>query len=277
MKIITVLVAFTLTILILSVALGKRKTQFVDSPNNVAPMPWVPEDVPEDPIVKQNTPVAQQDEKYNRYLASTVKIKNHGIGSGTMIYYDPETREVYVSSCGHLWSGIKNYTELRQSPEYCQITVFYADRKLLSTPKKYTARVLFRQFQWGQDVSLLKFTADFEPQTFPIAPINYDIKLETTYHSTGCDNSSDPAHYGVEVIGIEQDMLTTRYNSPRPGRSGGGLLTSDGYYIGICVATSDRTGQGRGRGYFTQLSTIHKIYTQNGFAGLLSLSPKRFR
>ena len=275
-KIIIVLGSIFLTILMLFLFVGKRNNpQFTDISNGVV-IPLA-HSILEDPIIKQRTPIAQRNEKYTRYLAATVGIQlKHGIGSGTMIYYDPNTREVYIASCGHLWDGVKNYSELQKTPEYCHIIIFYADGKLAS-PKRYVARILFRQFIWGKDVSLLKFTCDFEPQTFPIAPLNYPIKLETTYHSLGCDHDSEPARYGIEIIGTEHDMIVTQYNSPRPGRSGGGLLTSDGYYIATCIATNDKAGLGRGRGYFTSLDVIHAVFTKNGFGGLLSLSPKRFK
>jgi hypothetical protein len=75
----------------------------------------------------------------------------------------------------------------------------------------------------------------------------------------------------VEIVGPRGNDLITTKNSPRPGRSGGGLLSNDGYYIATCWGTSDTTGGG-GIGYFTPLSSIHQIYKSNGYGWLLEVN-----
>jgi hypothetical protein len=90
-------------------------------------------------------------------------------------------------------------------------------------------------------------------------------------HSVGCDGGREIAHYDVRYIGTQTtpngdsfDLVTTE-NSPRPGRSGGGLST-DQYYVGICWGTSNRNGNGNG--FFTPLSVIHEFNEKNGFGWL---------
>jgi hypothetical protein len=61
-----------------------------------------------------------------------------------------------------------------------------------------------------------------------------------------------------------QDLVTTE-NSPRPGRSGGGLMTEN-FYVGICWGTSSYSGDGNG--FFTPLSTIRQYNKQNGYGWL---------
>jgi hypothetical protein len=86
----------------------------------------------------------------------------------------------------------------------------------------------------------------------------------------GCDSGSEVAHYGVRYVGFRdvgsgwKDLVTTE-NSPRPGRSGGGLM-SENYYVGICWGTSRYDGNGNG--YFTPLSTIRDYNKRNGFGWL---------
>jgi hypothetical protein len=274
-KFLTMSLAVIFTILTLLLVVGKRNQhggiQFIPSPvapNDVAPMPLVPP-LANDPIVRQTTPIAQRDEKYSWYLSATVIIRtDNGMGSGTIIYYDPTTSEAYVTSCGHLWEGSKNSAALKQRPEYCTIEVFYNQKKL-DTKKQYRGTIIFRNFIWGEDVSLVKFTTDWVPNTFSIAPLTYEIHTGITYHSLGCDYDSEVAHYGVEITGYERGMLVTQYNSPRPGRSGGGLLTTEGYCIGSCSASDDQRGRGTGHGYFTSLQGIHAVYTRNGYDWLL--------
>jgi hypothetical protein len=64
--------------------------------------------------------------------------------------------------------------------------------------------------------------------------------------------------------------LTTIRNSPRPGRSGGGLM-DDKYYTATCVMTSDVNGEGEG--YFTPLAVIHDVYSRYGHDFLLKIKP----
>src|SRR5690606_24051907 len=116
---------------------------------------------------------------------------------------------------------------------------------------------------------LLKFKPDWVPDYFPIASTDYDIKIGSKQHSTGCDLGNEVAHYEVEVVGTRGSDLVTRNNSPRPGRSGGGLLSDDGYYIGTCWGTSDYSGTGVG--YFTPLSSIHDVYSRNGYEWILEV------
>jgi len=260
---------------------GKRNKdggfRFIPSPvapDDVAPMPLVPRLPDNDPIVRQATPVAQRDDKYSWYLSATVAIRtSKGMSSGTIIYYDSTTSDAYVTSCGHLWEGSKSAAQLVQQPEYCYVEVFYNQTKLIKK-KRYTGIILFRNFVWGEDVSLIKFTADWRPNTFSIAPLTYPVQPGAAYHSCGCDYDSEAAHYGVEVTSRESGgMLVTQYNSPRPGRSGGGLLTSDGYYIGTCSASDDQEGRGVGHGFFTPLRGIHAVYSRNGYDWLLKQPP----
>lgn len=93
--------------------------------------------------------------------------------------------------------------------------------------------------------------------------------LHCTLHSVGCDHASEVADYFVKVIGLERSFLATRENSPRPGRSGGGLITEDGWYVGICVRTSDVSGNGTG--YFVHLNTIHAFCKANNVEHLLNV------
>jgi DNA-directed RNA polymerase II subunit RPB2 len=72
----------------------------------------------------------------------------------------------------------------------------------------------------------------------------------------------------IEGTNTETLDLVTEKNSPRPGRSGGGLMNDEGFYIGTCWGTQYRDGTGKG--YFTPLSVIHRFWSkQNGYAFLL--------
>lgn len=218
-------------------------------------------------------PIEQRGEEYRKYLAATVKLSLFGkSGSGSIVYYDREKNLAYVASCGHMWSpGVMNYEEGKQRKLSCKIITWYHNEKKLDSPRSYTANVLFYSYVNGTDTSLLTFTPDWEPHYFPIAPKVYPYERSKKVHSTGCDGGSEVAHYEVEIIGIGPEGLTTFRNSPRPGRSGGGLFDDGGWYIGTCWGTQYRNGSGLG--YFTTLEAIHSFWSKNGFDFLLNLEP----
>mgnify|MGYP003998647197 CR=1 FL=1 len=242
------------------------------SDNDVARMPLVQDGNPRTASLKTDQPLAQRGIEFRRFLSPSVKIRvSNASGSGTIVYYDKVTKEAYVASCGHLWSGTRSSADLRSNPVSCEIVVWYHNNVKLKRPKVYKAQVLFWSNDRGYDSSLLKFKADWEPSYFPIAPKYHIIPENSHRHSTGCDNGSEVAHYDVVIDEFRGGDLITKYNSPRPGRSGGGLLDDAGYYIGTCWGSSNYNGSGIG--YFTPLSAIHKMFNQNGYGWLLDINP----
>lgn len=252
----------------------------------VLEMPIVQDTNPYTSQLKCATPYPHRETEYIKYLAASVKIfinagKQSHSGSGTIIYYDHKTQEAYVASCGHLWTGEKTAEQLAKNPLTCKIIVWYHNNEKLSSTKEYDATVLFyNNSKRGLDTSLMKFKADWVPEYFPIAKTDYNVAEGSHHHSCGCDDGQEVARYDVEIIGYRSIIdnawrdtgeidLTTTKNSPRPGRSGGGLLSSDGYYIGTCWGTAKPDGSGIG--YFTPLKAIHKMYKKNGFEWLLTV------
>ena len=220
-----------------------------------------------------SAPIEQRGPEFRKFLSASVKISvNKASGSGTIVYFDPKQNLAYVASCGHLWDGIMSVEEGKQRNITCEIITWYHNEKKLTTPAKYDARVIFYSYIEGQDTSLIVFSPDWQPDYFPIGPVNYQYKLHA--HSCGSDGGNETAHYDVEIIGInEKNHLLTKQNSPRPGRSGGGLMDEE-YYIGTCWGTQYKDGSGVG--FFTPLSVIHRFWGkqagyefllhQNGFA-----------
>ena len=232
-------------------------------------MPIVEDKSPNTSGIIWGVPVPNREPIYYRFLSASVKINvQSSSGSGTIIYYDKKNNEAYVISCGHLWNGSRDFQSLQTNPEYCNITIWHQNNQKLNEPKKYRARVLFWSNERGYDSSLLKFTPDWVPNFFSIAPSNYLLNSGFKLNSCGCDGGEEVARYEVEFVEYRGlDLITTK-NSPRPGRSGGGLLTDDGLFVGICWGTSNVSGTGIG--YFTPLSSIHKIFNEQGFSWLLN-------
>ena len=228
--------------------------------------------VVEGPIYNTGFHAPQEDRgvEYRRWLAPSVKIRVSGSsGSGTICYYDAAKNEAWVISCGHLWSGKMSAEEGRRRQRTAKVITWYHNMEKLSSPKEYPADVIFYSNDRGYDLSLLKFKPDWVPEYFPIAPSTYQISKGQLYHSTGCDGGREVARYEVEILSVGtspgRDTRIVR-NSPRPGRSGGGLLSDDGYYLGICWGTTD-TSSGNGEGDFYILTFDTKSFLHNKVMG----------
>jgi len=216
------------------------------------------------------SPIENRGKEFRKWLAPSVKIAvSGGSGSGTIVWYDSIKNTAYVATCGHLWSpGVMTAKDGKKRELTCKIVTWYHNETKLDQPKTYNAKVIFYSYVQGVDTALVTFEPDWTPTYFPIAPSNYKYQSGSTMHSCGCDGGDEVAHYDVEVVGLERSTLTTIRNSPRPGRSGGGLM-DDKYYIATCVMTSDVNGNGEG--YFTPLEVIHKFFSSNGYEFLLKV------
>jgi hypothetical protein len=239
--------------------------------NDVVEMPVVRDTKPDKTSFDSFSPIEQREEEFAEYLSASVKISVNGAsGSGTICYYDPEEKWAYVISCGHLWDGNKPYKE-SEVKQKAKITTWYHNNSKLKEPKTYESEILFWSNSRGYDCSLLRFKPDWKPNYFPIAPVDYSLPKGIKLNSMGCDEGKEVARYEVEFFEYRGLDLITQKNSPRPGRSGGGLVTDTEWYVGICWGTSDTTSGG-GIGYFTPLSSIHEVFIKNGHEWLIRLS-----
>lgn len=215
------------------------------------------------PSAEVALPEPHREEAVRKWLIPSVRIRVPGAaGSGTICHYDRSKNIAYVISCAHLF---------RQGDSSAVIEVFYKNEEKLPSPQRYNAKVLsFKVGYWGDDISFMSFQPDWIPQTwFPIAPENHVVLKDERYYSCGCDGASEVACYYVKPQGIDGSFLATRENSPRPGRSGGGLMDKDGWYVGICVRTSHVDGSGTG--FFVHLKTIHDYCRKNNLEFLLNI------
>lgn len=210
-------------------------------------------------------PKEQRDEKYSKFLSASVKLSVNGsAGSGTIIYYDPSSEWAYVISCGHLWEGNKGYGS--EPKVGARVTVWYKNGTKLPEARAYDAEVLFWSNDRGYDCSLVRFKCDWIPECFPISP-KFKFKKGDLLNSMGCDGGREVARYEVRFVEKRSLDIITELNSPRPGRSGGGLVTNEGELVGICWGTSDISG--KGIGYFTPVSSMEKVFSKNNHMWLI--------
>jgi hypothetical protein len=199
------------------------------------------------------SPIELRDESVYKYLTCEFRIENKGVcfGSGTLCYYDLKTNTGYIISCGHLFRG---------GEKTVFIDTWYKNGVKLTSPARYTAEIIGYSppiDSGGDDISFLKFNPDWVPSSwFPIAKIDATPPPGTHLFSMGCDGAREVAAYNVVVVGMEGRDLITKENSPRHGRSGGGLVTPDGYFVGIVWGSSDPYN-GTGTGSHVPLEKIY--------------------
>lgn len=236
---------------------------------------------PEKPILyesqplKVSSPSEQRDERFAQFLAVSLKIHVAGAsGSGTICHYDQSSGFAHVISCGHLWSGNMKYDPESNERPKAKVITWYKNSLKLQEPETFEAEVLFWSNERGYDVSLLRFKPDWIPGFAPIEE-SFPLAKGLSLNSLGCDGGSEVARYEVVFQGIMDSDITTSKNSPRPGRSGGGLITNSGKLVGVCWGTSD-ISSGKGTGYFTPVTSIKKVFEKNGHGWLTKLLEFRF-
>jgi hypothetical protein len=252
-----------ITAALLSLCFGLLSTANVEQDKPI-PMPLYKGNL-NFPVTSGIPPQPNRDESVRKWLSPSVRIHVPGaIGSGTICYYDRAKNIAYVISCAHLFDNPANASQTF-------IDVFYKNEKKLNSPQRFPAKVIsYKAGYYSDDISFMSFQPDWIPENwFPIASEDHPIANGQVYYSCGCDNGSEVACYFVKPQGIDTSFLATIENSPRPGRSGGGLMDKNGWYVGICVRTSDVSGQGTG--FFVHLKTIHDYCRQNKLAFLLGL------
>jgi len=215
----------------------------------------------------------ERTKEFRKWLSTGVRI---GGGSGTMTHYQKKGNWMYIISCGHLFEQTRRSAEYyKENPRSATIEVFYKNDKKLSQPESFKAQVLCHVWMNGaHDVSLLRFHPDWQnPRVSPMVPVDY--KGSSHYHSIGCDGRSEVAHYLVKHVqrrinGDVYEIVTTE-NSPRGGRSGGGLLNDKGELLGICSRA------GGGYGYFSDWKQIHAFLEDEGYGFVLKRKSHQFR
>lgn len=263
---------FTVILMLFTGILAVAKNPKFQQHLTIDKMPLVQDD-PFYAMSSNLAPIANRGPEFKQWLEPGVRIAVTGArGSGTIIYYDEKSGYGYIQSCGHLWSGNMTAEEGKRRNITCTVDVFYQNGQRLEKPKTFKAEVLFYSNNKGsdcQDVSLLRFKPDFKPSFFPIAPSDTKLQTDEYLNSIGCDNATEVAHYKVRVIGERgsnwPDLVTTE-NSPRPGRSGGGLISNQKVFVGVCWGTSNYDGSGNG--FFTPLRTIRIFNEKEGYGWL---------
>ncbi len=218
--------------------------------------------------VQSGVPIAKREEKYISYLEPSVRLRRESggqryiFGSGTVVFADD--KYAWIISCGHIFES---------KDDKIQVEVFYKEGKKLERPKLYNSLVLCVDIQ--NDISFVKIQPNYRMPCFSIAPVDYKINPKDKLESAGCDHAKEVATYTVVVYSVDKNYITTYINSPRPGRSGGGLI-KDEMFVGICTHTSNFEQNGQfipGYGWYVSLPRIHAFAKNNKLEFLLVDKP----
>ncbi len=174
-------------------------------------------------------------------------------GSGTIILSDPG--QTVLLTCGHIFRHFDAKSRI-------DVDVFNG-----SAYQRYEGTVL--RYDLKKDVALVSIRT---VSPLPIARVARELIREGEHvFSVGCGGGEPPTklqHRVTKTTGYVEDIVECT-GMPIQGRSGGGLFSTTGEVVGVCIL-ADPNGK---RGLYMGLKTIHQLLEQCGFNRLLGTKP----
>jgi hypothetical protein len=155
-------------------------------------------------------------------------------------------------TCGHIFRESKGEGEIT-------VDLFY--------PQPHTVTGTLISYDDLRDIGLVSIETEHALKTIPIAPENYRVQPNSKVITVGCNSGNDPTVCNSHVKSIN------RYNGPPniqvagapvDGRSGGGLISSEGFLVGVCNAADPEDDEG----IYAALGTLHWQLAQVGLSSL---------
>ena len=180
-------------------------------------------------------------------------------GSGTIV--EQEGAQGLVVTCHHLFSTTDGKRPVR-------VTVFQhgAERHL-------TGQVL--AFHDKFDVALVRVDDLGKVTPIPLARLEDPVRVGDKAVVAGCDEGGSVASWDTHITAINRFLELPNLEVaavPRHGRSGGGLITSDGCLIGVCNGINSLEKEG----IYAGISAVYKLSAKaprRGFKPIPSLNP----
>lgn len=169
-------------------------------------------------------------------------------GSGTVIFSEPG--QTLILTCGHVFRHFDKQArvdvDLFEGTEY----------------QRLEGEVI--KFDLKKDIGLVLVRT---PKVLPVARVASESAREGDHvFSVGCGGGDPPSklqHRVTKTTGFVEDLLECT-GTPVSGRSGGGLFSSSGEVVGVCIL-ADPNGR---RGLYTGLKSIHDLLRQCGMRSL---------
>jgi hypothetical protein len=189
---------------------------------------------------------------------ASVRVNYPFASSGTVFKVIPNDKGYtsYILSTGHM--------KKREEPE---IEFFFMDGEKLEKSLKVKGNILFlvENSEKGVDFSLIEVTTKGKPSFVPIA--KKDAKKGDKCLSVGCDNASKPKCYSCTILSLGKRDYILENDSPRAGRSGGGLFLNH-EIVGVCWG-AQIWGNKEVNGLFTRASVIRNLLINADYENLL--------
>lgn len=178
-------------------------------------------------------------------LAACVRIKvadktGNSYGSGTVI--DVRSGEALVLTCAHLFRDSDGKGNIRVDlfgPNQQQV-----DGRLIGCDLE-------------KDVGLVSMPAPAGLRAIPIAPPGYSLHTGDKVATIGCSDGNPPTVQSSHVDSIDRFRGPPNFQvagQPVQGRSGGGVVSADGYVVGVCNAADPEDNEG----LYAALPSIYK-------------------
>ena len=179
-------------------------------------------------------------------LAACVRLKvadrtGNSYGSGTII--DVRNGEALILTCGHLFRDSDGKGEIR------------VDLFGRGEPQQVPGRLIGCDLE--KDVGLVSIAAPPGLQAIHIAPPGYTLHKGDRVATIGCSNGAPPTVQSSHVDSIDRFRGPPNFQvagQPVQGRSGGGVVSADGYVIGVCNAADPEDNEG----LYAALGSVYK-------------------
>ena len=177
-------------------------------------------------------------------------------GSGTVVGQDGD--RFLILTCGHLFRTLS-------SEAVIEVDVFQN-----GTVDTIPGELI--DFDLDADVGLLSVVSEKPlPQT-QIASFNTALQVDQAVTSVGCGGGENPSVQNVQVTALNRydgPANVECTGTPIRGRSGGGLFSSDGQVVGVCI----RSNYKEHRGLYAGLEAIHGLLRRCGYGQLFEDQP----
>ncbi len=179
-------------------------------------------------------------------LAACVRLKvadrtGNSYGSGTII--DVRNGEALVLTCGHLFRDSDGKGDIR-------VDLFGP-----GNPQQVPGRLIGCDLE--KDVGLVSIPARTALQAIHVAPPGYTLHKGDPVATIGCSNAAPPTVQSSHVDSIDRFRGPPNFQiagQPVQGRSGGGVVSADGFVIGVCNAADPEDNEG----LYAALASIYK-------------------
>jgi thiol-disulfide isomerase/thioredoxin len=206
-----------------------------------------------------------------RFQINDPHTKRIGFGSGTII--DSNDQESIILTCAHLFKIEGSRRQYAPADFPLEVTVELFDgvgrgrNKTVLPVSKLRGKVM--DYDFATDVALVKVRPGRKLPYSKVVPTSWQPKQGMKMTTVGCSLGNDPTAWTTTILKPLAPGPDPNYRgmecvySPKQGRSGGGIFTSDGYVAGVCDFASYTNS-----GLYARPESIHRLLDRKGLTAL---------